>query len=237
MNKRVLFVLTNHVELGATGEFTGYHLAEASRPYNILKAQGVTIDFASPQGGKPIPDAFDLDDPDNKKFWEDSEVQGKLSATLTPETAEASLYDGIYFPGGHGTMWDFRHHLALQELTRDIYEQGGFVAAVCHGPAALVDVKLSQGNYLVAGKHINAFTDEEERQAGLEDVVPFLLESALRERGAIFESSAPGECHVVLDGRIITGQNPASAKSVAKKMLSLMEQMEYRDAEVSHSQR
>lgn len=235
MNKRVLFVLTNHAELGATGEFTGYHLAEVARPYLALKAQGVDIDIASPQGGKPVPDAFDLEDADNKTFWEDQEVQGKLGATMTPEMAVSKNYDGIFFPGGHGTMWDFRHNLALQELTRDVYEQGGFVAAVCHGPAALVDVKLSQGNYLVAGKKVNAFTDEEERLAKKDDVVPFLLESALRERGAIFESSVPFECHVVSDGRIITGQNPASAKAVAQKMLSFLEQLEYRDAEVSHS--
>ncbi len=234
MNKRVLFVLTNHTELGSTGEFTGYHLAEVSRPYNLLKAQGVEIDFASPQGGKPLPDAFDLEDPDNKTFWEDKEVQGKLGSTRTPEMAEAKDYAGIYFPGGHGTMWDFRHNLALQELIRDIYEQGGFVAAVCHGPAALVDVKLSQGNYLVAGKRINAFTDKEEAQAKKTDVVPFLLETALKERGAIFESSAPGECHITVDGRLITGQNPASAKAVGKEMLSYLEQLEYRSSNVGH---
>ncbi len=235
MKKRVLFVLTNHVELGDTGEFTGYHLAEASRPYNFLKKYGIEVDFASPMGGKPLPDAFDLEDEDNKTFWEDEEVQGKLSATFTPETAEAQNYAGIYFPGGHGTMWDFPDNLALQELTRDIYEQGGFVAAVCHGPAALVNVKLSAGNYLVAGKKVNAFTNEEERQAEKEDVVPFLLETALKERGAIFESSPAFESHVVMDSRLITGQNPASAKAVAEKMVGILEGLEYKDPAVSHS--
>lgn len=234
MKKRVLFVLTNHVELGDTGEFTGYHLAEVAKPYLFLKKYGVHVDIASPMGGKPTPDAFDLEDKDNAEFWEDKEVQGKLGATLTPEMAEADNYAGIFFPGGHGTMWDFPENLALQELTRDIYEQGGFVAAVCHGPAALVNVKLSAGNYLVAGKKINAFTNEEEKKAEKAEVVPFLLETALKERGAIFESGEAFGEYVVMDSRVITGQNPASAKAVAEKMVGILEGLEYKDPAVSH---
>ena len=218
MSKKILFVLTNHALMGNTGESTGYHLAEAARPYNLLQDAGYEIDFASPAGGKPPVDHFDLEDKDNLRFWEDKEVQGKLSATKTPEMVNPANYAAIYFAGGHGTMWDFPHNLALQELTAKIYESGGVVAAICHGPAALVNVKLSDGSYLVDGKKVNSFTDEEERLAQKENVVPFLLESSLRNRGARFQNAEPGECCVIVDDRLITGQNPASAKAIGQKI-------------------
>lgn len=219
MKQKILFVLTNHALLGSSGESTGFHLAEAARPYNLLKDKGFEIDFATPIGEHPPVDAFDLDDPDNKRFWEAPEVQEKIgSSTLTPEMVDAADYAAIYFPGGHGTMWDFPNNVALQELVTQIYAQGGVVAAVCHGPAALVNVRLADGSYLVEGKRVNSFTDEEERQAKKDKVVPFLLESALRKRGARFENAAPGECCVVVDGRLITGQNPASATTIGEKI-------------------
>lgn len=223
MSKRILFVLTQHAQMGDTNETTGFHLAEAARPWNVLKDQGFTIDFATITGDVPPVDHLDLEDEDNRRFWESEEVQKKISSTtLKPDMIAAEDYAAIYFVGGHGTMWDFPHHKGLQELTAQIYENGGVVAAVCHGPAALVNVKLSDGSYLVDGKRVNCFTDEEERQAEKEEIVPFLLESKLKERGAQFESSAPGECHVVEDGRLITGQNPASARALGEKIAAAL---------------
>lgn len=232
MPKHLLFVLTNHALLGNTGQSTGFHLAEAARPWAVLKDQGFEIDFITPLGEQPPVDHFDLSDPDSRRFWEDPEVRNKICATtLTPEMIDAEDYDAIYFVGGHGTMWDFPHNLALQELTAKIYEQGGVVAAICHGPAALVNVKLSNGEYLIKGKKINAFTDAEEQQAGKTEVVPFLLESKLKERGAQFQSSPAGECCVVVDGRLITGQNPASARAIGEKIAEVLKR------QPAHSQR
>lgn len=225
MSKKILFVLTSHAVKGSTGDPTGYYLSEVSHPWAVLTAAGYEIDFVSPQGGEAPVDGFNLDDPINKAFWEDETYRNKVAHTLLPEAVRPQDYVAIHYAGGHGTMWDFPDNTAIAEIARQIYEANGVVSAVCHGPAGLVNIKLSNGDYLVSGKRVNAFTDAEEVAIKLEEVVPFLLESKLRERGALFEQADLWQPYVAIDGRLITGQNPASAHGVGEAVLQVLEQL------------
>ncbi|SFC16253.1 Putative intracellular protease/amidase [Flexibacter flexilis DSM 6793] len=218
-SKKILFVVTSHDKKGSTGQPTGYYLGEVSHPWEVLHEAGYEIDFVSPKGGKAPVDGFDLKDATNQKFWENAKYHAKVENTLTPAQVKPSEYAAIFFAGGHGAVWDFPQNEELAKIAAQIYENQGVVSAVCHGPAALVGIKLSNGKYLVEGKKINAFTNEEETAVGLADVVPFLLESKLIERGAKFEKSGLWQPHVVADQRVITGQNPASAKGVGEALL------------------
>ncbi len=219
MEKKILFVVTSHDKKGNTGESTGYYLAEVSHPWEVLKNAGFKIDFVSPKGGKAPVDGFDLKDPVNKLFWEDSIYHAKIEDTMKPADVNPNDYQAIFYAGGHGTMWDFPENAELAGIARTIYENNGIIGAVCHGPAGLVNITLSDGKYLVEGKKINSFTNEEEKAVGLEKVVPFLLESKLIERGAKFEKSELWQTHVTVDQRVVTGQNPQSAKAVGEAML------------------
>ncbi|RAW03511.1 type 1 glutamine amidotransferase domain-containing protein [Pseudochryseolinea flava] len=222
MKKKILFVVTSHDKKGSTGEPTGYYLGEVSHPWEVLHNAGYEIDFVSPQGGKAPVDGFNLDDSVNNKFWNDKTHRHKVENTLKPSQVNPKEYVAIFYAGGHGAMWDFAENVTLAEIAKIIYESNGVVGAVCHGPAGLVNIKLSNGKYLVEGKKINAFTNEEEIAVGLEKVVPFALETKLIERGAKFEKSGLWQNHVATDSRIVTGQNPQSAKSVGEAMLSLL---------------
>lgn len=222
MKKQILFALTSHDRKGSTGQPTGFYLAEASHPWVILQQAGFEVDFVSPKGGKPPMDGVDLTDPANQRFVENQDVAKKLANTPPPGNVNASDYDAILFVGGHGTMWDFPNDGALAQLAASIYEAGGIVSAVCHGPAALVNLKLSNGQYLVTGKRVAAFTDEEERAVKLDGVVPFLLATTLQQRGAIHVPAANWQANVVVDGRLVTGQNPASAEGVGREIARLL---------------
>ncbi|MBD1258986.1 type 1 glutamine amidotransferase domain-containing protein [Maribacter polysiphoniae] len=217
--KKILFVVTSHSEKGGTGEKTGYYLGEVSHPWDVLHTAGYEIDFVSPKGGKAPVDAFDMNDSINKKFWDNDIYRHKIENTKKPNEVNPDDYVAIHYAGGHGAMWDFADNTEIAAIAREIYENNGVVSAVCHGPAGLVNIKLSDGSYLVDGKKVNAFTNEEEIKVNLEDVVPFLLEDQLTARGAIFEKSAPFTKHVVTDQRLVTGQNPQSASSVGKAAL------------------
>ncbi|MCT4318249.1 type 1 glutamine amidotransferase domain-containing protein [Elizabethkingia anophelis] len=219
MNKKILFVLTSHDKKGDTGESTGYYLGEVSHPWEVLHNAGYEIDFVSPKGGNPPVDGFDLTDPVNKKFWEDKKYKSKIANTMKPSQIIPEEYVAIFYAGGHGAMWDFADNKELAEIARKIYESNGIIGAVCHGPAGLVNIKLNNGKYLVDGKKINAFTNEEEVAVKLENIVPFMLETKLTEHGAIFEKSGLWQPHVTVDQRVITGQNPQSAKLVGEAML------------------
>lgn len=219
MKKKILFVVTSHDKKGNTGENTGYYLGEVSHPWEVLHQAGYEIDFVSPKGGTPPVDGFDLSDPVNKEFWENKEYKSKIDNSLQPSQVNPSDYSAIFYAGGHGAMWDLADNTELAGIASKIYENGGIVAGVCHGPAGLVNIKLSNGKYLVDGKKINAFTNEEEAEVKLTNVVPFLLEDKLKERGAKFEKSELWQNHVVADQRVITGQNPQSAKSVGEAIL------------------
>lgn len=219
MKKKILFVVTSHDKKGDTGQETGYYLGEVSHPWEVLHKVGYEIDFVSPKGGTPPVDGFDLKDPVNKEFWENKEYKNKIDHSLQPSQVNPSDYSTIFYAGGHGAMWDFADNTELASIASKIYENGGIVAGVCHGPAGLVNIKLNNGKYLVDGKKINAFTNEEESEVKLTNVVPFLLEDKLKERGAKFEKSGLWQNHVVTDQRVITGQNPQSAKSVGEAIL------------------
>lgn len=219
MKKKILFVVTSHDKKGSTGENTGYYLGEVSHPWEVLHKAGYEIDFVSPKGGTPPVDVFDLKDPVNKEFWENKEYKNKIDHSLKPSQINPKDYSTIFYAGGHGAMWDFADNTELAGIASKIYENGGIVAGVCHGPAGLVNIKLSNGQYLVDGKKINAFTNEEESAVKLTDIVPFLLEDKLKERGGQFEKSGLWQNHVVTDQRVITGQNPQSAKSVGEAIL------------------
>lgn len=223
--KKILFVVTSHSEKGDTGEKTGYYLGEVSHPWDVLHTAGYEIDFVSPQGGKAPVDAFDMKDPINKKFWDNDSYRNKIENTKKPSEVNPEEYVAIHYAGGHGAMWDFADNTKIAEIAKKIYENNGIVSAVCHGPAGLVNIKLSNGAYLVAGKKVNGFTNEEEIKVKLENVVPFMLEDKLKERGAIFEKSTPFTKHVVADQRLVTGQNPQSAHSVGEATLMELQKL------------
>lgn len=226
--KPILIVLTNHDELGQTGERTGFFLGEAAHPWEVFSAAGYTVLLASPRGGfAPLdPKSLDLQDPANAAFWKkygvEKEGQGGVPDTLSLTEVDPADYSAIFFAGGHGTMWDFADSTALQEVTAAIYEQGGAVGAVCHGPAALVNVRLSDGKPLVAGRNVAVFTNSEEEAVKLTNVVPFLLETALTKTGATVVPAPDFQENAIRDGRLITGQNPASAKKAATLLLEAL---------------
>ncbi|WP_447635445.1 type 1 glutamine amidotransferase domain-containing protein [Flavobacterium microcysteis] len=218
MEKKILFVVSSHDKKGSTGESTGYYLGEVTHAWEALK-DDYTIDFVSPKGGTPPVDGFDLNDPINKQFWDDAVYHNKINNSMKPSEVNPKEYVAIYYAGGHGAMWDFPENAEIAKIATAIYENNGVVGAVCHGPAGLVNIKLSNGKYLVDGKKVNAFTNEEEIAVKLEKVVPFALETKLIERGAKFEKSGLWQPHVTVDGRLVTGQNPQSAKGVGEAIL------------------
>lgn len=154
--------------------------------------------------------------------WIERNDAGELGVAWSTAEVDSSKYRAVFFAGGHGTMWDFRGSAVLNQIASRVYESGGIVSAVCHGPAALVDVRLKDGSYLVRGKRVSAFTNAEEDAVSLSQVVPFRLESALRERGAIFAAGGLWQENAVIDERLVTGQNPASAKRTAEAVIQLL---------------
>ncbi len=220
--KPVLFVLTSHATKGSTGEPTGYYLAEVTHPLAVLEEAGIRVEFASIQGGEPPVDGLDLEDAANARYWNDAGFRDAVRHTQRLQDVDASNYSAVFFAGGHGTMWDFPTSPDVQRITREIYEHNGAVGAVCHGPSALVNVTLSDGSYLVAGKRVSAFTDSEERAVQLDTVVPFLLASELTERGAKHQPAANWKRQVIVDGNLVTGQNPQSASGVGEALRDLL---------------
>lgn len=217
MKRKVLFVVTSHGKLGDTGKPTGYYLSEVTHPWSVLE-DVYEIDVVSPKGGKPPVNGFDLTDPINKKYWDDPAWQAKMNSTLKPADVNPVDYAGIFYAGGHGVMWDLPDNEELAKICAAIYEDGGVVAAVCHGPAGLLNVRLSNGKRLIESRKINGFTNEEEKLNGTAEVVPFLLQTAIEERGGNYEHAKPWSDFAVADGRLITGQNPMSALKVGKLM-------------------
>ncbi|WP_374028204.1 type 1 glutamine amidotransferase domain-containing protein [Bdellovibrio bacteriovorus] len=225
-SNKVLFVLTSTEQLGDTGHHTGAYLSEITHPYDEFVRAGYEVDMISPLGGKVPLDGVKMDDPINATWMNDEEFLSKVEGTLKPWQVSSRDYCAIYFAGGHGTMFDFPENLQLQKLTAEIYENNGVVGAVCHGPAALVNVRLSDGQYLIKGHEVSSFTNEEEEFVGMEKSVPFLLQTRLQERGAHHTSSPKFAGHVVKSGRLVTGQNPASAAGVGKAMVEVLDFIE-----------
>ncbi|MFO7264510.1 MAG: glutamine amidotransferase [Bacillaceae bacterium G1] len=216
--KRILMVVTSHDEI-QEGHKTGIWLSEFAEPYEIFRENGVQVVVASIKGGKAPIDPRSLDE-NNRAKWQDAIRE--LEQTLPLSDVSAEGFDALFLPGGHGTMFDFPDNEVLQTRVREFFESNRVVAAVCHGPSGLVNVKLSSGEYLVKGKRVTSFTNEEEREVQLDSVMPFLLEDRLRENGALFEAAPKWTDHVTVDGKLVTGQNPQSGASAAKKVLELL---------------
>lgn len=220
--KKVLFVVTSNDKLGNTGEKTGFWSEEFAAPYYELLDQGVEISIASPLGGQPPIDPKSADPAsateDTKRFDADKVLQEKLKNTLKLSTINQKDYDAVFYPGGHGPLWDLVEDKSSIALIESFYTNNKPIAFVCHAPAVLKNVKV-KGEYLVKGKKVTGFTNAEEEAVGLTKVVPFLLEDALTQNGAKFSKGANWQPYAVADGLLITGQNPASSKLVAGKLL------------------
>lgn len=221
MQHRILIAMTSHDRKGDTGKPTGAYLSEIAHPYAELTAAGFAVDFASVRGGRVPLDGVDAKDEVSARFLA-SDAGARLHDTMPSSAVDPARYDAILFAGGLGAMWDLPGDPGFAAAARAIYERGGVVAAVCHGPAALVDLKLSNGTYLVAGKDVNGFTNAEERAVGNEHIVPFLLEDRLKARGARFHATELWQPYVVVSERLVTGQNPASSAPVARRVVELL---------------
>ena len=220
--KKVLFVVTSNDKLGNTGEKTGFWSEEFAAPYYELLDQGVEITIASPLGGQPPIDPKSADPAsateDTKRFDADKVLQEKLKHTLKLSTVNQKDYDAVFYPGGHGPLWDLAEDKTSIALIESFYTHNKPVGFVCHAPGALKNVKVN-GAFLVKGKKVTGFTNDEEEAVGLTKVVPFLLEDALSANGGIFSKGPNWQPYAVEDGLLITGQNPASSKLVAGKLL------------------
>ncbi|MEO3976559.1 type 1 glutamine amidotransferase domain-containing protein [Streptomyces sp. CAU 1734] len=222
MSTTVLFALTSHADLGRTGEPTGFHLGETVTPWRLLRAAGHRVEFVSVGGGMPPMIGHDPADPAQRAFLGRPDGGGALAVCPRPEEVDPQRYGAVYYVGGHGTMWDFRGHRGLRAIGAAVYENGGVVSAICHGPAALVDLRLAGGTPLVAGKELTAFPDDAEAARGLDTVVPFSLQSALEERGALFRRAPDRQPCVVVSERLVTGQNPQSAAGLGRSLVRLL---------------
>lgn len=217
MSKHILMVVTTADKM-KDGHETGLWLSEFGEAYVEFGNKGYEVTVASPLGGKSPVDARSLEGGETPQEILDTAKYLENTVKLD-EILDVAQYDAIFLPGGHGTMFDLPDNEKLHQLIRDIYEANKLVAAVCHGPAGLVGVKLSDGTPLVAGKTVTAFTDEEERETTLDKYMPFLLETRLRELGAEFIAADNWSDHMKVDGKLITGQNPQSTISVAKEVV------------------
>jgi putative intracellular protease/amidase len=224
---KILMVLTSHNELGNTGEKTGFWLEEFAAPYYVLKEAGHDITLASPEGGQPPLDPKS-DSPDfqtdaTRRFNQDSAAQAELASTKKLEEIDPSNFDGVFYPGGHGPLWDLANSVKSRSIIEQTIRAGKPVALVCHAPAVLRDVTAEDGTPLVRGKNVTGFTNSEEKAVGLTEVVPFLLQDKLTELGANFTLAFDFQPYVVRDGLLITGQNPASSERAAKELLGALQ--------------
>lgn len=224
--KRVLFVLTSHDKLGDTGHRTGFWIEEFAAPYYLLHDAGIEVTLASPLGLQPPIDPKsalpEFQTPATVRFNADTVLQEKLAHTLTLKEIEAADFDAVFYPGGHGPLWDLTNNEASILLLQSFDRQGKPIAAVCHAPAVLLHAKKADGSPLVAGRHVTGFSNGEEEAVGLTHVVPFLLEDALIDEGGLYAKGEDWGVFTQQDGLLITGQNPASSEAVAMKLMDLL---------------
>lgn len=227
MSKRVLHVVTNVAHYADPSEPTGLWLSELTHAWDVFEAAGFEQSIVSPKGGpsplEPRALRWPLLDASAKAWLADESRMALLSSTKHPDEIDPADYDAIYFTGGHAVMWDFPDDETLQAITRAIWEHGGIVSSVCHGYCGLLNVKLSDGSPLVAGKRLTGFAWTEEVLAGVAKKIPYNAEEEMKRRGALYQKAiVPFVSHVVVDGRLVTGQNPFSAKATAKKVAALL---------------
>ena len=223
---KILIVLTSHDQLGNTGKKTGFWLEEFAAPYYVFKDAGAAITLASPKGGQPPLDPKS-DLPESlteltKRFRKDKAAQAELANTKKLSDVSADDFDAVFYPGGHGPMWDMPDNKISIALIEAFVKADKPIGAVCHAPAAIVNVRGKDGEYLVKSKHVTGFTNAEEEAVGLSNVVPFLLEDRLKERGGLYSKGADWAPYVQVDGKLVTGQNPASSRPAAQELLKLL---------------
>ena len=221
---KILMVLTSHDQLGDTGQKTGFWLEEFAAPYYVFKDAKADITIVSPQGGQPPldpkSDEPDFQTVDTARFKADAEAQATLANSLKLSEVSADDFDAVFFPGGHGPLWDLAEDADSIALIEAMHAESKTVSAVCHAPAVLRHAKLADGSPLVEGKSVTGFSNSEEDAVQLTDIVPFLLENELQAKGANYSKSSDWYAYVVTDGNLITGQNPASSGPAAEAVLA-----------------
>lgn len=222
----VLMILTSHDKLGDTGKKTGFWLEEFAAPYYVLLDAGADITLASPAGGRPPLDP-QSDVPDaqtdaTKRFKQDAAAQRALGSTIQLATIDAADFDAVFFPGGHGPLWDLAESADTQQIVESFIEMDRPLAAVCHAPAIFKHTKRTDGKSVVSGRRVTGFTNTEEEGVGLTNVVPFLIEDMLKANGGLYQKGPDWGSFVVVDGKLITGQNPGSSGAAAEQLLKLL---------------
>lgn len=228
MSKKILVVLTSVEKYPNLPRATGLWLGEAVHFVHKVEAAGFKVDYVSPQGGytpiDPHSLAADMATDIDWEWYHNKAFMNRLGATLKPSEIKPQDYVAIYYAGGHGVIWDFADNVELQTISREIYEAGGYVSSVCHGAVGLLNILLSNGELLIKDKKVTGFSNEEEQLAGLAEFVPYLTETELTKRGARYEkASEPWAAYAIADGRLITGQNPASGGPVADLLLKAIQ--------------
>jgi putative intracellular protease/amidase len=223
---KVLMILTSHDKLGDTGKKTGFWLEEFAAPYYVLLDAGVEITLASPAGGQPPldpkSDAPDAQSEATERFKNDGVAQSALANTKKLAEIDADEFDGIFFPGGHGPLWDLAGNADSRRMIETFIADDRPLAAVCHAPAIFRHTKSADGKSLVSGRRVTGFSNTEEEAVGLTEIVPFLVEDMLKANGGLYEKGPDWGSYVVVDGKLITGQNPASSEAAAKELLKLL---------------
>jgi putative intracellular protease/amidase len=224
---KVLFVLTSHDQLGNTGHKTGFWVEEFAAPYYVFKDAGFDVTIVTPKGGQapidPTSEAESALTGATDRYYKDESVQQLIAHTKKLSDVSASDFDGVFYPGGHGPLWDLANDADSIKLIKDFYKTKKPIGAVCHAPGVFKDVVLDNGEPFVKGKNVTGFSNSEETAVKLVDVVPFLVESELIKLGGHYSKGADWSVHVVKDGLLVTGQNPASSENVAKELIQLLE--------------
>lgn len=224
---KILLVLTSHDQLGNTGHKTGFWLEEFASPYYVFKDAGAQLILASPKGGQPPidpkSDAPDAQTDATRRFADDAQAQQALASTLPLAEVRAEDFDALFYPGGHGPLWDLAEDATSIALIERFIALGKPVGAVCHAPGVLRHVKAADGTPLVRGKRVTGFSNSEEDAVQLSDVVPFLVEDMLKGHGGQYGRGADWSSHIEVDGLLVTGQNPASSDASAEALLALLE--------------
>ncbi|EDM48636.1 type 1 glutamine amidotransferase domain-containing protein [Marinobacter algicola] len=225
---KVLMVLTSHDQMGDTGHKTGFWLEEFTAPYYVFKDAGADITIASPKGGQPPVDpnseTEDALTETTHRFKQDAHAKEALASTKKLADVDMNDYDALFYPGGHGPLWDLVNDDKSVALIKAAYEQDKVIGAVCHAPAVFRDVEIKPGQNLVGGRNVTGFSNSEEDTVGLTNVVPFLLEDMLKEKTATYTCGDDFTPHIVVDGKLITGQNPPSSEGTAKAVMQALQQ-------------
>ncbi|WP_298450918.1 type 1 glutamine amidotransferase domain-containing protein [uncultured Marinobacter sp.] len=225
---KILMVLTSHSQMGDTGHKTGFWLEEFTAPYYVFRDAGADITIASPKGGKPPVDpnseADDALTESTHRFQKDAHAKEALASTKVLSNVDMNEFDAIFYPGGHGPLWDLVNDKTSIALIKSAYEQDKVIGAVCHAPAVFKHVEIKPGQNLVGGKQVTGFSNSEEEAVGLATIVPFLLEDMLKENAGTYSKGDDWAPHIVVDGKLITGQNPASSEGAAKAMVQTLQQ-------------